>query len=219
MSLPSLVPPAQAHSLPWVVVVPVKPFARAKSRLGPDIDSRRAALARAFAADTVAAVRAVQAVRLVVVVTGDRAAREALRGPGIHLLGEPTPAGLNAAASTGIAWVRRHHPDAAVAVVTADLPALRAEDAATVLRLAAEHPRAVVADREGTGSTVLTAWPGEPLQPLFGPDSMQRHRRDGAVRLHESELVRAARDVDTATQLAEAVRLGVGQATARVLAD
>jgi len=204
-------------SAPWVAVVPVKHFAVAKSRLEPGVEGKRSALARAFAADTVTALRTVPEVRIVVVVTDDQLAAESVQGPGVAVLEEPVPGGLNRAVTAGIAWVRTHHHDAAVAVISADLPALRPQDVSTVLGLAAAHPSAVVADREGTGTTVLTALPGTDIEPRFGPGSLALHRAAGAVLVSASGLVRAARDVDTASQLAEAVALGVGSETSRVL--
>jgi 2-phospho-L-lactate guanylyltransferase len=204
-------------TLLWVAVVPVKHFAVAKSRLDPGVDGRRQALARAFAADTVTALKAVAEVPVVVVVTADRQAGRSAQGPGVVVLEEPDPGGLNQAAAAGIRWSREHHPEAAVAVISADLPALRPQDVSTVLGLAAAHPRAVVADREGTGTTMLTALPDVAVEPRFGPGSLSRHRADGAVVVSAPGLVRAARDVDTAGQLAEAVALGVGSETARVL--
>jgi len=214
--------PPDAHEaatdLPWVAVVPVKQLDRAKTRLDTGIDGGRPALAHAFATDTVVALQSVPDVRRVVVVTGDAEVAHSMRTLGVAVLDEPEPGGLNAAVLTGIEWARAHHPDAGVVVVAADLPALRADDVRTVLALARTHPRGVVPDGEGTGTTVLTALPGVRLRPRFGPDSLQRHRHEGAVQLATDDLVRAARDVDTANQLAEAVRLGVGPETARVLA-
>ncbi len=204
-------------TLTWVAVVPVKRLDLAKSRLDAGADGRRPELARAFATDTVAALRAVPEVRVVVVVCGDEQAAGAVRGPGVVILDEPVPGGLNQAAAAGIAWAREHDGDAAVAVVSADLPALRARDVSTLLDLAAAHPRAVVADREGTGTTILTALPGIDIEPRFGADSLARHRDSGAVVVSAPGLIRAARDVDTAGHLAEAIALGVGPATARVL--
>jgi 2-phospho-L-lactate guanylyltransferase len=201
----------------WVAVVPVKHFAVAKSRLDAGVDGRRQALARAFAADTVTALRAVEEVHVVVVVTNDHQAGRSVEGPGVVVLDEPEPGGLNQAATAGIAWTREHHRNAAVAVISADLPALRPQDVSTVLGLAAAHPSAVVADREGTGTTMLTALPDVTVVPRFGPGSLARHRAGGAVVVSAPGLVRVARDVDTASQLAEAVALGVGFETARVL--
>ncbi|MEU5144841.1 2-phospho-L-lactate guanylyltransferase, partial [Streptomyces sp. NPDC021139] len=62
----------------WTLVVPVKPLARAKSRLADTADDGvRPGLALAFAQDTVAAALACPAVADVAVVTDDaRAGRE-----------------------------------------------------------------------------------------------------------------------------------------------
>ena len=55
----------------WVVVVPVKVLARAKSRIAPLAGSRRAELALAMASDTISAVVASPAAGRVLVVTDD----------------------------------------------------------------------------------------------------------------------------------------------------
>ena len=62
----------------WTLVIPLKPLARAKSRLAAATgDSLRPGLALAFAQDTVAAALACPAVRDVAVVTDDALARGA----------------------------------------------------------------------------------------------------------------------------------------------
>ena len=52
----------------WVAVVPVKALATAKSRLAAGSPEHRQALAGAFAADTISAVRSVSNVELVLVI-------------------------------------------------------------------------------------------------------------------------------------------------------
>jgi len=204
-------------SLQWVVVVPVKALAVAKSRLADVAGPSRRALAGAFAADTVAALAPAPDVRRVAVVCGDADLARTLAGPGVELVPEPGPTGLNEAAKLGLRWARTHHPDAGVVVVPADLPALRGADVARMLGLAARHSRAALADREGTGTTMLAAAPGVDLRPRFGPASFARHVGDGAVALDATGLARAVRDVDTGAHLRQACRLGVGPATGRVL--
>lgn len=204
-------------SLEWVAVVPVKALATAKSRLDPGPALRRRDLATAFAADTVAALQAVQAVRAVAVVGSDDHLATTLAGFGVVLLDEPVPASLNRAAQRGIDWAAAHHPDAGIVVVPADLPALRPSDVAEMLRLASAHPRTVLGDGENRGTTMLSGLPGSPPRPRFGTDSLAAHRTDGAVVIDGAGLSRASRDVDTHLHLAEVRRLGVGAATARVL--
>ncbi len=206
-----------ATGLQWVAVVPVKALATAKSRLDRCSDSRRRALAGAFAADTVAALGAVERVRAVVVVCTDLSLASTLTGPKVALLDEPSPGGLNEAAAAGVGWASVHHGDAGVAVFPADLPALQPHDVDAALRLAELHGRTVLGDREGVGTTMLAGLPGHPPRPRFGTGSLARHRADGAVVVDPAGLDRAARDVDTDQHLAEVQSLGVGVATRRVL--
>ena len=203
--------------LVWVAVVPVKTLATAKSRLAPASDERRRALALSFAVDTVAALRAVPEICTVVVVTGDTVVAAGVGGPDVEVLPEPAEGGLNAAITAGVDWSRSRRADAGVVVVAADLPALRSGDVAAVLRTASAHPRTVLADREGTGTTMLTGLPDTPPRPQFGSDSLARHRAEGALVIDGRGLDRAARDVDTPDHLKEARRLGIGAATVQVL--
>ena len=203
--------------LAWVAVVPVKSLATAKSRLVPASDERRRALALAFAVDTVAALRAVPEIRTVVVVTADPVVAAEVGGPGVEVLPEPAESGLNGAITAGVDWGRSRHADVGIVVVAADLPALRSRDVAAVLRIASAHPRTVLADREDTGTTMLTGLPGTPPRPQFGSNSLARHRAEGVLVIDGAGLDRAARDVDTPDHLTEARQLGVGAATRQEL--
>lgn len=200
----------------WRVVLPVKGGAAAKSRLAGDPAARRL-LAEAIALDCLAAVLACPGVDDVVVVTGDPRTAAAATGVGARVVAESVPgAGLDAAVQDGLAVL----PDAPVAVLLADVPALRPADLSAALGgaaglLAAGAPSVVVPDAEGTG-TVLLAAPGpRGLRTAFGPGSAAAHEALGAVRF-EPDLPRLRRDVDTPAALEEAVALGVGPRTARL---
>ncbi len=207
-----------APGLLWVAVLPVKALATAKSRLATGSDERRRALARAFAIDTLSALRGSEQMAAIAVVCDDDRLAVTLAAAKVALLAEPGPGGLNGAAKAGITWAAAHHRDAGVIVVPADLPALRTSDVSEVLRRATAHPRTVLGDCEGLGTTMLTGLPGSLPRPRFGPGSFAAHLADGAVGLDATGLDRAARDVDTEQHLNEVRRLGVGSATGRVLA-
>lgn len=205
----------------WVVVIPVKPAAVGKSRLfaGSTADAAglraaaRTELARAIALDTIAAAAAVCPV---VVVTDDDATAAAAREHGAEVVGEGDTPGLNAAVAVGVAAAEASFPTAHRAALLGDLPALRAEQLAAALRRAATHARAVVADAEGSGSTLVTARAGLRWQSGFGADSLRRHRALGCTVLDAGLSLR--RDVDTADQLTAASRLGLGPLTSAALA-
>jgi 2-phospho-L-lactate guanylyltransferase len=83
-----------------------------------------------------------------------------------------------------------------VAVLPGDLPSLLPGELAAALSAAASHPCAVVADKQGTGTTLLAASDVSLLQPRYGPGSLGRHLADGAVRLDVPEDSGLRRDVD-----------------------
>ena len=203
----------------WVAVVPVKALDTAKTRLTTVPDMRRRELALAFAVDTVTALQGVDCLLAVVAVGGDDDLAADLTHRRVVVLAEPVPGGLNQAAQAGIDWARGRHPQAGILVVPADLPALRSADVARVLAMASAHARAVLPDREGTGTTMLTGLPPTPPVPRFGRGSLARHLATGAVALDATGLERAAYDVDTAVHLEQARALGVGAATGQVLGD
>ncbi|MEV7793674.1 2-phospho-L-lactate guanylyltransferase [Streptomyces sp. NPDC087512] len=203
----------------WTLVVPVKTLARAKSRLADTAhDGVRPGLALAFAQDTVAAALACPAVADVAVVTDDARAGRALAGLGARVVADEPGGGLNTALAHGAATVRASRPDAPVAALNADLPALRPGELARVLTAAAQFGRAFLPDAAGIGTTLLTAAPGRELAPVFGPDSRARHRASGAVELDLDAVDSVRQDVDTGGDLRTALALGVGPHTAAVAA-
>ncbi|MGW0536111.1 2-phospho-L-lactate guanylyltransferase [Streptomyces sp. NPDC003032] len=203
----------------WTLVIPLKPLARAKSRLTPTAgDGLRPGLALAFAQDTVAAAVACPAVRDVAVVTDDALARRELAALGARIVPDEPGEGLNAALQHGAAAVRAERTEASVAALNADLPALRPMELARVLDGAAPFPRAFLPDAAGIGTTLLTAVSGMELRPAFGTASRARHTASGAVELTLAGVDSVRQDVDTGEDLRAALALGVGPRTATAAA-
>lgn len=198
----------------WTVIVPVKPTALGKSRLGPDAAGRHG-LARAVALDTVHAAYAARSVREVIVVTDDPYLSEELGGiSGIRVLPEDGPRGVDGAIACGARTLDRA---VARAAMLGDLPALRPQHLDRALALAEEHDRAVVPDAEGTGSTLVTARGGIDLVTAFGVGSLERHVAAGCRVLNVAPDSTLRRDVDTVAHLEMARALGLGERTAAVL--
>ncbi|CAN5488072.1 2-phospho-L-lactate guanylyltransferase [soil metagenome] len=192
----------------WTVIIPVKPAAAGKSRLGLGPE-----LARALALDTVAAVVASEAVGRVIVVTSD----PEFHPHGVEIAEEKSPSGIDAAIRAGVA-LSGSGRDAArdagpLAALLGDLPSLRPQDLAVALAAAGRHPRAFVADRESTGTTLVTAAAGVSLLTAFGAASAAAHRALGLVQLDLPADSTVTADVDTVEQLELARGLGVGRAT------
>ena len=207
---------ADLQVAPWIVAIPVKRTAIAKSRLAPAYPQHRPELARAFAVDTTAAALASPLVRAVLVVTDDPSVAADVTAAGAHVVPDLPAAGLNDALLHGATVAAVEFPGDGVAALSADLPALRPAELTAVLA-ACTSPRSFVIDQPGTGTTLLAAAPGVPLDPRFGVGSALAHQASGAVPIELPGIESVRRDVDTAADLAHAVQLGVGPATADVL--
>jgi 2-phospho-L-lactate guanylyltransferase len=208
----------------WVAVVPVKRLAAAKSRLrGAVDDSRHEELALAMVADTVTAVLACTEVDEVLVVTDDPVVTAIVSGLGARVVPDVPGAGLNAAVGFGAdvaAGTGRWR-----AVLAGDLPGLDPEHLGEALRAArAVRVRHFLPDAAGTGTVLLTAPAGVPLDPRFGPGSAAAHAASGASDLRAAvelsgDWAGLRRDVDTAADLWAVMALGAGSHTAGLLGD
>ena len=199
----------------WVVVIPIKPTDSGKSRLA-EVGLDRPALAAALAVDTIAAAAACAAVARVLVVTDDPDVAAAVRVlPRVDVVGEGGARGVDGAVALGAAQAGDDRPRAAL---LGDLPSLDPADLARALRTAASVDRAVVADREGTGTTMVTARAGVTWMSAFGPGSFARHAALGFTPLAVAAHSTLRRDVDTPDQLRAAADLGLGAATRALLA-
>lgn len=196
----------------WTAIVPVKRLAVAKTRLHvPGV--AREDLALAFALDTVTALVSADAVERVVVITNDDRARAAFAAqaiPAITTIPDAPDAGLNAALRHGADVARRDHAAAHLVAVSADLPALTGPDVDAVLKAADEvNGSWFLGDISGIGTTMLGAPAGVALAPAFGARSRAAHARAGAREVI-TDARSARRDVDTAVDLWDARRLGLG---------
>jgi 2-phospho-L-lactate guanylyltransferase len=207
----------------WELVVPLKPTEIGKSRLAAYAGSRRPELTRAMLFDTVAAAAESSVVVTILVVTDDPQVASAVTRTGVEVVPDVPDAGLNAAIGFGFEQLRARRPAMPVAVVTADLPALRSQELTTALVECSRHGRSFVSDAARQGTTLLaTTLPGDragsALAPEFGAGSRAAHVRSGATEI-TLPLPSVRRDVDTEVDLADAQQLGVGPSTTLVLGE
>jgi 2-phospho-L-lactate guanylyltransferase len=193
------------------VVLPVKRFAQAKTRLlgGAIGPQERAALLRGMLADVLASIGRSEAVDRVVVVTGEgRAERIALdaarriRTP-IEVLQDPHDRGHSEAATLGIVRAKALGAEC-VALLPGDCPLLDpAELDHALARMRPGHV-AVLPDHHGTGTNGLLMAPPDAIGPAFGPGSCERHL-DRATRAGwnaaREEIPSLALDLDTPDDL------------------
>ena len=207
------------------LLVPVKPLAQAKTRLlgaadgGTGEPGAHTQLALALVRDTLAAAAGATTVRRLVVICSDETVRTVLAGDGIEAVPDEPDAGLNPALRHGETLLRGQRTTVAIGVLLADLPALRPVELDGAIRAGlATGRRTFCSDRWGTGTTLLLAPPGVPLEPRFGGfDSAAAHRATGARQL--SGCWPGLRcDVDTVADLSVAQGLGLGRFTRSALA-
>lgn len=182
------------------VIVPVKPFRRAKSRLSPVLSRQvRAALARALLARTLGVVAACKRPLKPVVVSRDITALDLARQRGATAILE-SESGLNPALDQARAWAVAHGAQALL-ILPADLPLLSVDDLAVLLDTAGRGPGVVIApDERGEGTNALLVRPPEILSFAYGPQSFGEHCAQAEtwqVPLHVVRLPGLALDLDT----------------------
>jgi 2-phospho-L-lactate guanylyltransferase len=175
----------------WALV-PVKDFARAKSRLKPRLgDEERSALARSLCEHVLSVLSECRELAGVLCVT-DSAEVGALaetRGARVRL--DPTDS-LGAAVHAGLMELRSRGAKAAL-VVMSDLPRLRACDVEAVLAKLAEADVVAVPDQQGEGTNALALAPPDAFLTRFGTHgSFSEHMARAAtaglrVSVHRSE--------------------------------
>jgi 2-phospho-L-lactate guanylyltransferase len=157
-------------------IVPVKPFAEAKTRLRRVLsDEERCALARAMLARTLSVIGRVGEIRQTLVVSRDPQALEEARGLGARPLLETGAGDLNAALREASEEAVREGADA-ILVIPADLPLLTLEDVRALVDLRSRPPVIVVApDRLKRGTNALLLSPPALIEYSFGDESFGRH--------------------------------------------
>jgi 2-phospho-L-lactate guanylyltransferase len=168
--------------------------------------------------DTLAAASAAEKVQALLVVTSDSAAIDVAVRHGLATTSDPGH-GLNAAIRHGwqaAATLSDTQQPTGLAALPGDLPALQPVELGGALAAAESYPCAIVADRVGTGTTLLTTDPAHRAEPHFGRESRAAHLGAGAHEL-AGNWPGLRCDVDVLDDLDIAVRLGVGARTAAVV--
>jgi 2-phospho-L-lactate/phosphoenolpyruvate guanylyltransferase len=195
------------------VILPVKRFALAKSRLGASVaDGLRGQLARAMVADALSALAQAAAVDRTYVVTCEPSLTQIAREHGAVLVPDDDELGQSAAVTLG---VRRALADGVerVLCIPGDCPALDpyeldallAGDATGASGADGAAQVVIVPDRHGTGTNGLLLCPPDAIAPSFGPDSCSRHRELALAAGVRARVLRPPSlllDIDTGADLA-----------------
>ncbi|KZL10782.1 2-phospho-L-lactate guanylyltransferase [Pseudovibrio sp. Ad26] len=169
-----------------LVVVPVKDFARAKSRLGPDLDARgRATVAANLFAQTVAFLQDAQARSStpfeIAVVTSSADVAKTVTDHRLHLILEGKEDGLNSALATAALWAKAHDYET-LCVLPADIAAPDFGEFERLLGLAGSPNSLVLCPAHDYGTNVLIVTPSDAISFTYGSSSFLKHQAQAAER-------------------------------------
>lgn len=188
-----------------VAVVPVKAFARAKSRLASTVsEAERHAFARSCFEHVLGTLEVHPGIAKVMVVSNDPEVLAAARARGHVPLRDPVDAvRLNEVVDSALALAVEQGADAAL-VLMSDLPLLSASDLDELLE--GDAAFTLGPDRAGAGTNALLARPPDLMPTCFGhAESFALHRTRAAAIGCETRVVITpglASDVDTAEDYA-----------------
>lgn len=196
-----------------VAVVPVKAFARAKSRLAGVLpEAERQAFARACFEHVLATLEAHAGIASIMVVSGDPEVLASARARGHLPLKDPSDAvRLNEVVDTALALAEEQGATAAL-VLMSDLPLLKPSDLDELL--AGNAPLTLGPDHARAGTNALLVRPPDLMPTCFGdPQSFTLHRARAAALGCDARIVvtpSIAGDVDTAEDYAQLRRNTAG---------
>ncbi|MDM8528007.1 2-phospho-L-lactate guanylyltransferase [Anaerolineales bacterium HSG24] len=156
------------------ILIPVKPFCEAKTRLSPVLSAKqRILLSRHLFKRTI---RIAQQVSDVVVISRSQVVRQLAKRAGAWSLVEFGTA-LNPALQQGLSWIEAQGGQAAL-ILPADLPHLQTEPLRQMVALGKTAPTLVIAPcQRGEGTNALLIRPIGLIVPQFGLCSFARHQQ------------------------------------------
>src|SRR3954453_7850409 len=190
-----------------LAIVPIKSFEVAKQRLSHSLASGgRRSLVQAMFSDVLGALRRVEGVERIAVVTADGAAGSVASGERVVVLHDNVSAGQSEATQIGIRYAIDEGFDR-VLLVPGDTPLVQPPEIDDLLERCERDAIAVaiVADRHGAGTNGLLIAPPGTFDPSFGPDSLERHlaqARDRDLAHRVESLASLEHDIDTPGDLA-----------------
>ncbi len=185
-------------------ILPVKPLARAKSRLARALKApTRAALVRSIFSRTLDVIAQVERIDGVIVVSRDLTILELARQRNAIALAE-SDSGLNPAITHAAQWAAQHHAQAVI-VIPVDLPLITPADLdALIDRAVEEHCIVIAPDRHDEGTNVLLVRPPNAIRFAYGASSFNAHRAQATqlgLTVHEYRSSTTAFDIDVPEDL------------------
>ena len=188
----------------WVVL-PVKRFSEAKSRLAAILsEAERESLTQAMLNDVLHALGQSRRVSGIVVISRETRARYAVERIG-GLFTEELGSGLSSAIAQGGAWLAKHG-QRDMLMIPGDVPLVSSSEIDEIINLHQGAPTVTIApDREHNGTNALAVSPTNAIKFAYGAGSFSAHKAAAEAAGIEPRIVHLpgfALDVDTADDLA-----------------
>lgn len=159
----------------WALL-PFKRLCEAKRRLAPVLESHaRQSIARAMATDVLTALSASDGLMKILLVTNEPEAGNLFPGRGIEIFYSARTEGLNRELEQAAAYATSRGAGR-ILIVHTDLPFLTPDSIDRLLTNATESEVCAVPCKSGSGTNALLLPTPLPFRPLFGRDSLVRHR-------------------------------------------
>ncbi len=193
-----------------LVVVPVKDFSQAKSRLGPELKpSDRAAVAAVLFTQTIDFLKNHQEQSEtpfdIAVVTGCFEVVQMIEDQTVHLIYDCQRGGLNDALHLAADWATAHDYDS-LCVLPADIAAPQFEEFEWLLSMACSGQSLVLCPAHDYGTNVLIVSPPDAITFAYGTDSFANHQAQALEHGLDCIIAPApsfSKDVDCMEDLAE----------------
>lgn len=195
----------------WAVV-PIKDFSSAKRRLASAIsDTARAELVRAMSQDVIDALKCVNGLSGILVVTSSVAVRRFAKQAAVDCLEDPPGSDLSGALQAAARHLVSDQSADTIMIVPADVPLVSSPLLYTAL---SRHESLTLApDDEGEGTNLLIASPPDLIQFCYDGHGFRVHLERGkalGLQPHVLTHPRIELDIDTPQDLARLRTLGKG---------
>lgn len=165
-----------------LIVIPVKAFDLAKTRLGKRLSpDRRTLLARRLCERTLRFLAQNFPDHDRLVVTASASIARLASRYGAQVLEEPGVDGLSQAATRAAIWARQHGYTTQL-LIPADIVQLDAQEIRQLMMTLSGGPRVVIGPASDGGTNALLTSPPDAVSFHFGPDSAEAHRREADKR-------------------------------------
>ncbi len=202
-------------------IIPVKPFAAAKSRLSSVLSAeQRFQLAEAMLRDVLSAACAAESIEEIFIVTSDPQAAFIAGRFGARVI-DDTIGELNGALAAARSWIKKNRGSLPILVLPADLPAATAGDIdALSTWLRGPSSAVIVPAHDGDGTNAILSGCEAALSFSFGPGSFQRHVHHATMaglHVETPKIKRLGHDLDRPEDIKAILQLAGDTQTARWL--